>query len=229
ADLDSGDRGDADPGGDPEVDVAVAALPPGADDRGREDGEQRRRLRVQLREAEHEHERRHEQDPAAHSEEPGEHAGEAADGDDEDDRHTSSRTPTAASTNANRYVRRSRGIRCWSAVPATTPTTAGMPTSAAAPGFTSPCSAYVTAPATEETRIAASDVAEARRCSKWRSSIRSGTITIPPPTPNSAPNATATKPIRSSFATATLVLYAGGRTRPARRRAAPRRAVPRRR
>ena len=81
--LDAGDRGDADPGGDAEVDVAVPPLPPRSDDRRRQDREERGRLRVELRQAEDERERRHEQDPAADAEEPGQHAAQAADRDHE--------------------------------------------------------------------------------------------------------------------------------------------------
>src|SRR5438128_503574 len=133
-------------------------LPPRADERRRQDREQRRRLRVQLSQPEPECKRRHEDDAAAHAEQPGEHAAGEPDRDDEQNRHTSNLTPTAASTNAKPYASLSTGTRCWIAAPATTPTTAGSPTSAAAPGLTSPCAAYVTAPARDETRIAASDV-----------------------------------------------------------------------
>src|SRR4051812_4044466 len=90
-------------------------------------------------------------------------------------------------------------MRCWRLVPARTPTTAGSPTSAAAPGLSSPWNAYVIAPARDEKRMAASEVAEARRWSKARRARRSGTITIPPPTPNSAPNVPPTAPIKRSF------------------------------
>ena len=55
---------------------------------------------MQLRQAEAEDERRDEDDAAADAEEPGEHAGSEAEQPDEHDRHTSSLTPTAASTSA---------------------------------------------------------------------------------------------------------------------------------
>ena len=54
-------------------------LAPRPDDRRREDREQRRGLRVQLRQPEHERERRHEEDAAADAEEAGEHSAERAD------------------------------------------------------------------------------------------------------------------------------------------------------
>jgi hypothetical protein len=46
--------------------------------------------------------------------------------------------------------------------------------------------------------IAASDVAIAPRSAKPATRIRSGTITMPPPTPNSALKKPATRPIRIS-------------------------------
>src|SRR6266700_4758109 len=75
-----------------------------------------------------------------------------------------------------------------------------MPMRAAAPGLTSPCRAYVAAPATDETKIAVSDVADARRWSNPQSSTSRGTITMPPPTPKSAPKKPAISPIPRSFA-----------------------------
>src|SRR5215218_6778126 len=96
---------------------------------------------MELRQPEPEDERRHEDDPAAHAEEPGEHSSGQADQRDEKDRQTISLTPTAASTSAKPYASSRSGTRCWRDVPSRTPATAGSPTIAAAPGFTSPCSA----------------------------------------------------------------------------------------
>src|SRR5205814_223044 len=124
---------------------------PGPHRRRREDREQRRRLGVQLREAEAEHERRHEQDPAADAEEPGEHSGEKPEQQHEHDRHASNLIPTASRSAANAYESCRTGMRCCSEVPPTTPSIAGIPTSAAAPGLTSPCAAYVTVPASAVT------------------------------------------------------------------------------
>ena len=78
---------------------------------------------MQLRQPEHEHERRDEDDPAADAEEPGEHAAERGrSATTSDDRHTSSRTPTAASSEREPVARACcTGIRCCSAVPTTTP------------------------------------------------------------------------------------------------------------
>ena len=57
---------------------------------------------MQLGEPEDQRQRRHEDDAAADAEQAGEHAADHADQRDEDQgRHTSSRTPTAASSNAN--------------------------------------------------------------------------------------------------------------------------------
>src|SRR5215211_6183069 len=114
AQLDADDAADADEGGRPEVDVAVAAgLAPRPDGRRRQDREQRRRLRVELREP-----------------------------DPERSRHPISNLPaTTASSAANAYARPRTGMRCWRDVPATTPTTAGTPTSAAARGSTFPWNA----------------------------------------------------------------------------------------
>ena len=93
---------------------------------------------MQLRQPEHEHQRRHEEDAAADAEEPGEHAAARADQHDERDRHTRSRTPTAARSTAKPYESRCDRDPLLQRVPTSTPNTAGMPTSAAAPTLTSP-------------------------------------------------------------------------------------------
>src|SRR5262249_43222339 len=107
---------------------------------GRDDRQQGRRLRVQLREAETEGQRGYEQDAAADTEQAGEDAGQEAESDREqhDPHQTSSLTPTAASMAAQRSGSVGPASRCWSAVPAIAPAAAGRPTSAAAPGFSSP-------------------------------------------------------------------------------------------
>ena len=178
-----------------------------------------RSLGVQLRQAEPERERRDEDDAAADAEEPGEDAA-----DEPDQRRRATIVIRAADPDGDEQEREAvgqlrTGTRCCSAVPASTPTTAGMPTSAAAPGFTSPCRAYVTAPAIDETRIAASDVAEARRWSNASRKTSSGTITMPPPTPKSAPKKPETEPDADEFQRSPRrLLYEGGPARPARRR-----------
>ena len=77
ADLDADDRRHADDEGRRQPQVAVPRLPPGPDGRGRHDGEQRGRRRLDLAEAERD-ERRHEEDPAADAEEARHHAGAEA-------------------------------------------------------------------------------------------------------------------------------------------------------
>ena len=96
---------------------------------------------MELGQPEAERERRDEDDPAADAEEPGEDAADEADQRDDDVPHTRSRNPTTASRSEKPYESWRTGTRCCIAVPARTPTTAGMPTSAAAPGLISPCSA----------------------------------------------------------------------------------------
>ena len=86
------------------------------------------------------------------------------------------------------------------------------------------------APATDETRIAASDVADARRWSNASSRTSSGTITIPPPTPKSAPKKPPTSPISERASARTRLLYARWIRSPAlAAEPGARRALPRRR
>ena len=75
---------------------------------------------------------------------------------------------------------------------------------------TSPCATYVTTPAVAVIPIAASEVADAGRRSQRSTSRSSGTITIPPPTPNSALKKPARSPIRTR-GISTGLCYEGGR------------------
>ena len=105
-------------------------LAPGADDRHGDDREQGRRLRVQVGLAQHQRERRYEQDPAAHAEQAAGGARREPEQDCADLLHyTSSSMATATSRpeNISEIVRSE--MRCCSDVPASTPATAGRPTS----------------------------------------------------------------------------------------------------
>src|SRR5581483_4898137 len=189
------DRGDPDRSRRLRPDVPVALVPPDADDDGRQDREERGRLGVQLREAEP-RERRDEQDPAADPEEPGEQAGDEPEEHCEDVRHRNTMSmPMPTSKAAKRSDNVRTGTRCCSAVPAAAPTAAGTPRSAAYAGSTCPWTMYVTTPAVAVIPIAARDVAVAGRSGQRMTSTRSGTITIPPPTPKSALKKPATSPI----------------------------------
>src|SRR5262249_34826172 len=138
ASLDPDDGGNTDDGSRAHVHVAVPDLTPRADECCRENCQERRGFGVQLCQPEDKRECRNEETPTADAEQAGEHAAEDADQGDQNDRHARSRTPTTASSTANPYVSSRTGRRCCSAVPASTPNTAGIPTSIAAPGFTSP-------------------------------------------------------------------------------------------
>src|SRR3954451_20382300 len=201
--LDAADRRDSDHERGPPAHVVVADLPPRADHRRGQDRQQAGGLGVELRQPEHERERRDEQDPAADAEEAREDSRERAEhaGREQRPHQTSSRTPTAASNaaNASESVRVAR--RCWSVVPATTPATAGRPTTAAAPTLISPWNAYVAAPTKEISAIAVRDVAIAGLSPKPAPRIRSGTTMIPPPTPKSALKRPATRPMKTSRTT----------------------------
>ena len=89
-----------------------------------------------------EDEGRDEEDPAADAEDAGEEPRTEAEterGRDRPRAHpTISQTPTTTSKPANASVSARPDTRCWSWVPASAPTTAGSPTSAAYPGRTSP-------------------------------------------------------------------------------------------
>jgi trehalose 6-phosphate phosphatase len=80
-----------------------------------------------------------------------------------------------------------------------TPSTPGIPSSAAAPYLTSPCRAYATVPAAAVSEMAASDVPLAARVGT-PASTSTGTMMIPPPTPKSALNTPAARPIASNRA-----------------------------
>src|SRR5438067_3561701 len=138
--LDAADRRQADHDRRPPAHVAVPLLAPGAGEHGRDDREQRARLRVELRQAECEGQRRHEEDAAADAEQARHHPGDEPDRDREHDRphQTSNFTPSPTSKRAKSSDRVRLARRCWSAVPATAPNAAGTPTIAAAPGFSSP-------------------------------------------------------------------------------------------
>ena len=96
----------------PPAHEAVLLLAPDADDHGGDDGEQGRRLRVQLRQAER-RQRGHEQDPSADAEQAGEHAGDDAENRCQHVRHWSSSLtaiPTSSAAKRNDSVR--TGKRC---------------------------------------------------------------------------------------------------------------------
>src|SRR4051812_25145946 len=158
----AGDRRRAEQGAVAQVDVAVALLTPRADDRHGHDRQQRRRLGVALVEAQEDCQRGDEEDPAAHPEEAGEQARERADDDRAD--HFSARSiaaTTRTAANSRRTVR--TGMRCWSHVPATTPPTAGRPTSRPSPTGGLPWAPCASIAAPAMTAIATSDVPIARR------------------------------------------------------------------
>ena len=94
---------------------------------------------MQLRQPEHEHERRHEDDPAADAEQPGEDSSERADQrrrarssyeEPHSDGGEQQREAVREPLHGDPLLQRRRRAR--------TPNTAGMPTSAAAPSLTSP-------------------------------------------------------------------------------------------
>ena len=118
--------------------VAVGALAPAADERDRHDREQRRRLRLDLPVPEQDRQRRHEQDPAADPEQAGRDAGCHADQRREDHDVSTSWIAAATSRTEKANAIASAGTRCCSHVPASTPPTAGMPTSSASPTSTLP-------------------------------------------------------------------------------------------
>ena len=107
-------------------------LAPGADQRDRDDREQRGRLGAHLRLVEKDRQRRDEEDAAADAE----HAADGAAGEPEDrcehvvHQPTSSSIATTISSSANSSEIARSEIRCWSAVPATTPPIAGIAISA---------------------------------------------------------------------------------------------------
>ena len=116
-------------------------LEPRADGHGRDHRRERGRGRLELSEVGDQDERRHEEDPAPDTEHPGEHAGTDT-GQHQLDQlgghRTSSWTAITTRKAAKRRTRRRCAIRCWSHTPASTPATAGRPTVAALPQWTSP-------------------------------------------------------------------------------------------
>src|SRR4051794_24495347 len=142
--------------------VAVAVLAPGADERHRHDREQRGRLGVDLAEAEEDRQRGHEQHAAADAQQPGEDARERADDDRRDHRSArSAAATTRTAANSSRTVR--TGTRCCSHVPATTPPTAGTPTSRPSPTWRLPYAPWASIAAPAITAIVSSDVPIAAR------------------------------------------------------------------
>src|SRR5204862_6964204 len=132
-------------------------------------------------------ERRHEEDAAADAEHAGENAGGCPEEHGERIGHwTSIRIAIATRSAAKRSDSVRTGRRCCNALPPAAPSAAGTPRRSAYAGSTSPCTTYVTTPAVAVMPIAPSDVAVAARSSHLATIRRSGTITIPPPTPKSA-------------------------------------------
>src|SRR5712691_3716216 len=178
--------------------VAVARLTPGSGEDGGEDREKRRADGVVIVEPEG-NQRRHEQDPAAHSEHACEHACGETEHDSEHVRHltkSQTATPTRNAAKNSSIVRVCN--RCCRAVAPITETPAGNPTSAAYSTRTSPWIAYPITPETAVIPIAASEVAVAACASQAQRRRSRGTITIPPPTPNSALKKPAARPMRTS-------------------------------
>ena len=111
-----------------QVDVAVGALAVGPDQGDDDDHQQRGGLALDLREAEEDRQRGHEEDAAADADQAaGEPAGER-DQDREELVHQKKINSIAIAT--RRAAKSSEiarwGMRCWIAVPATTPITAGI-------------------------------------------------------------------------------------------------------
>src|SRR5215207_1123114 len=126
----------------PNPDVAVAELSPDGDERHRNDRQQRRRLRLDLRLIEEDRERGHEEDPASHPEQAtGQPARKAQDQGRDLAHGTISSTAITISRAAKRREITRSGTRCWTAVPTTTPAIAGTPTKAAFAGSTFPYAA----------------------------------------------------------------------------------------
>src|SRR4051794_32325757 len=195
----SRDRGDAEDRSGAPADVSIALLAPDPDGDRRNDREQGRGLGVELREAEPGQDG-DEEDAAADPEETRQDPRDDAERDGEQIvAHCSSiRIAIATRSAAKRNESVRTGSRCWSVVPPSAPNAAGIPTSAAYAGLTWPCATYVTTPAVAVIPIAASEVAVAERSSQPPTRRSSGTITIPPPTPNSALKKPAVSPMRIS-------------------------------
>src|SRR5262249_44246478 len=135
-------RGDPDHEGTAPTNVAVARLAPRADQRRRDDREQRRPGRIVLREPERD-ERRHEQDPAADAEHPRQHPGDQTEDDCEHVRHLRKSQTARARRSATKSISIVRvPRRCCRAVANPTEAAAGTPTSAAYATSTLPWNAY---------------------------------------------------------------------------------------
>src|SRR5680860_76529 len=134
-------REGADHGRVAQVEVAVAVLSGGADQGDDDDHQQRGRLALDLAEAEEDRQRRDEEDAPADADQA---AGEAAGGGDQDRDQdvgahptiSSIATPTSSTAKSSETAR--CGIRCWTAVPITTPSTAGIESSRPVPTWTLP-------------------------------------------------------------------------------------------
>ena len=114
--------------------VAVTPLVPGSGENRRENREERRALRLELPKTERD-ESGDEEDATTHSEEAGHDPCREAEENREDDGRPAhdarSQIPIAVSRTAKPYVNVLVRMRCCHAVPATAPTAAGNPTSAA--------------------------------------------------------------------------------------------------
>lgn len=89
-------------------------------------------------------------------------------------------------------------LRCMIVAPMTEPRMPPIPTVTPRPTSISPDRPNEKAPAAAMRTIAASDVAW-DRCRSKPIATRSGTITIPPPTPSPPPTKPAVRPMRASF------------------------------
>ena len=166
--------------------VAVAVLAPGAHDRDRDDREQRRRLRVELGLAQEERQRRHEQDAAADAEQAADRAGREAQQDRGELGHPiSSSIATATSRTANISEIAPAGDALLQRGPGQHAGDGGQ-RRRAGPCRRRRCRRRRGSPPRTAaiTAIAASEVPVAT-CSRYPNHrTSSGTITVPPPTPN---------------------------------------------
>ncbi len=157
---------------------------------------------MQLGETEHERQRRDEDDPAADAEEPGQHAAEQPDR-DRDQTRSSYDQPDA---DGGEHERRTLASRCTRQPLLQVGAQQHARASPAGPRAPRrrlrPARARrrSIAPAIAAMPIAASEVAIGRALGRSRTSSRSGTTTIPPPTPKSALKNPATRPITSELA-----------------------------
>src|SRR5215213_8105132 len=148
--------------------VAVAALAQRADDRHRDDRHERRGLGAELRLGQEEDQAGHEDHAPADAEQAARHAGREADyqgADDVDLAHRISSTDETMRSAANNPAIARVGIRCCIHVPASTPPTAGTPTSRPLSRSALPSSPWTAAAASAMTQIAANEVPVASRSS----------------------------------------------------------------